>query len=237
MNTVVRRKLDMGARVREFARAHAATEPGYGPFLTRLEQLLTRAEAILARQHQGRVAARGASSKRRELRGTLHAQLIHFLVAVGSFATKTNADVAARFKLPPSNGTNASFLVAVKSLLAAGQEQRDQLVAIGMAPAVLDELSRMVAEFEAASEAARTARRDHIGARLDLDVITAELMEDVKLLDGMTRYRFGKDVEVMGEWDAARALLGQRRNGDVPPVAPTPAPQPTTPVGEVKNAA
>lgn len=244
MNTDVRRKLDMGARVREFTRAHATTEPGYGPFLARLEELLTRAEAILGRQHQGRVAARGASSKRGELRRTLHAQLIHFLVAVGAFATKSNADVAARFKLPPSNGTNASFLVAVKSLLAAGQEQRDQLVQIGMAPTVLDELAKMVGEFEAASEAARTARRDHIGARLDLDVITAELMEDVKLLDGMTRYRFGKDVEVMGEWDAARALLGQRRNGVVSPVTPAPTPQPatpigevTTPVGEVKDAA
>ena len=34
MNIVVRRKLDMAARVREFVRAHAASEPGYAPVLT-----------------------------------------------------------------------------------------------------------------------------------------------------------------------------------------------------------
>ena len=90
----------------------------------------------------------------------------------------------------------------------------------------------MVADFEAATEAAHTARRDHIGARVDLEVIANELTEQVKLLDGITRYRFGKDVEMMAEWKAAKQLLGQARNGEVPS-----APQPTTPAGEVKNAA
>jgi hypothetical protein len=40
-------------------------------------------------------------------------------------------------------------------------------------------------------------------------VITAELTEQVKLLDGITRYRFGKDVEMMAEWRAAKQMLGQ----------------------------
>ena len=228
MNTEVRRKLDLAARVREFVRAHAATEPGYAPALTRFEELLTRAEAIVARQHQGRVAARGASARRRELRRILHAQLVHYLVAVGSVAAKDQADLAARFKLPATNTTNTAFLTSVKALLAAGEGQRDLLVKAGMAPALLEELARMVAEFEAASEAARTARRDHIGARADLEVITTELVEQVKLLDGITRYRFGSDPEVMAEWKAARQVLGQRRNGE----APTPL-QP----GDVKQAA
>ena len=73
MNTEVRRKLDMAARVREFTRAHAATEQGYAPVLTRLEELLARAEGIGARQHQGRVAAKGARARRKELRRMLHA--------------------------------------------------------------------------------------------------------------------------------------------------------------------
>ena len=38
MNTRVRRKLEMAKRVREFTRAHAVSEPGYGPSLTRLEE-------------------------------------------------------------------------------------------------------------------------------------------------------------------------------------------------------
>src|SRR5690349_19460775 len=82
MNTAVRRKLDMAARVREFVRAHAATEPGYTPVVTRLDELLGQAEAILARQHQGIVAARGATAQRGDLRRTIHSQLVHYLVAV-----------------------------------------------------------------------------------------------------------------------------------------------------------
>ena len=232
MNTVVRRKLDMAARVREFVRAHAATEPGYTPVVTRLDELLTRAEAILGRQRQGSVAARGASAQRGELRRTIHAQLVHYLVAVGSLAAKGQADLAARFKLPSTNAPNKAYVTAVKTLLAAGEGQRDLLVKAGLAPTLFEELGKMVADFEAATEAAHTARRDHIGARVDLEVIANELTEQVKLLDGITRYRFGKDVEMMAEWKAAKQLLGQARNGEVPS-----APQPTTPAGEVKNAA
>ena len=85
--------------------------------------------------------------------------------------------------------------------------------------ASLDEINRLVTQFEAASEAARTARCDHIGARADLEVITGQLMDEVNLLDGITRYRFGKDLEVMAEWTAARQVLGQPRNVVTPPVA------------------
>jgi hypothetical protein len=231
----------MVERVREFVRARAATEPAYGPVLPRLEELLTRAGTILARQHDGRVAARVASNHRAELRRKLQLELVHYLVVVGSIASKGQTEVSGLFRLPATNVSNTAFLVAVRSLLAAGRALHDPLVKAGMSETLLDDLGKMVAEFETASEAARTARRDHIGARLELDSITTELTEQVHLLDSITRYRFGVDSDVMGEWKAARVVLGRPRNGAVPP-APEPTtpagePQPTTPVGEVKNAA
>lgn len=232
MNSEVRRRLDMVERVREFVRARAATEPAYSPVLPRLEELLARAGTILARQHDGSVAARSASSHRAELRRRLQLELVHYLVAVGSIASKGQTEVSGLFKLPAGNSTNAAFLVAIRSLLAAGQALHDPLVKAGMSETLLDDLAKMVSDFQAASEAARTARRDHMGARLELDSITTELTEQVHVLDGITRYRFGVDSDVMGEWKAARVVLGRPKNGAVPPV-----PQPTTPVGEVKNAA
>ena len=219
MNTEIRRKLEMAARVREFTRARTATEPGYAPVLTKFEDLLTRAEAIAARQHQGQVDAQGTRARRQELRRQLHFQMLHYLVAVGSVANKDQAELAARFKLPNSNVSNTAFLTSVKALLAAAETQRDALVKEGMAQALLDDITRLVAEFEATSEAQRTARRDHIGARADLDVITTELVEQVKVLDGITRYRFGNDPEVMAEWKAAKQLFGQPRNDGTPPAA------------------
>ena len=234
MNGEVRRKLDRAARVREFVRAHAATEPGFTPVVTRLDELLTRAEAILERQRQGSVAARGANVQRGELRRTLHARLVHYLVAVGSIATKGQADVAEHFKLPSTNSSAKAFVTAVKALLAVGEGQKDLLVKAGLAPTLLEELTKMVDDFEAVSEAARTARRDHIGARVDLDVITAELKEQVRLLDGITRYRFGGDPEMMAEWNAAKQMLRVPVPGLVgAPVTPAPTP----PAGEVEKAA
>ena len=217
MNSMVRRKLDMASRVREFTRAHAGSDPGYPTVLARLDELLPRAEAIAARQHQGRVAARGAQAGRMELRRELHSQLMHYLVAVGSFAAKDQAELSERFKLPDINATNQAFLTSVKALLVAAEGQRDLLAKQGLVLTSLDEIRRMVADFEAAGETARTARRDHIGARADLEVIATELVEQVKVLDGITRYRFGKDPEVMVEWKAARQLLGLPQNGATPP--------------------
>ena len=99
-------------------------------------------------------------------------------------------------------------------------------------PLFVEELTKMVDDFEAMSETARTARRDHIGARVDLEVITAELKEQVRLLDGITRYRFGGDAEMMAEWNAAKQML----RVPIPPVAPV-TPAPTPPAGEVEKAA
>jgi hypothetical protein len=231
MNSEVRRKLEMVDRVLGFIGARTAIEPAYGPALARLQEQLTRARGILTRQHDGRAAARAARAHRVKLRRALQLELTHYLVAIGSIATK-GQEVANRFKLPSPNTTNAAFIVAVSSLLALGEAQRDVLVKAGLSATLLDELARMVSDFEAATVAARDARRDHIEARIELDSITTELTEQVNLLDGITRYRFGFDSDVMSEWKMARVLLGQPRNGAVPP-----APQPTPPVGEVKHAA
>ena len=211
----------MAARVREFARAHVSGAPNYGPTLTKFEELLTRAEAIVARQHEGRVAARVARARRIDLRQVLHSQLVRYLHAVGAVIAGNQTEMSERFKLPSTSANNAVFLTTVKGLLAAGEEQRELLVKEGMAPTLLDDLGRMVSEFETASEAQRTARRDHIGAREDLEVITAELVKEVNVLDGVTRYRFGKDREVMAEWSAARQILGLPQEAATPPAAPT----------------
>jgi len=224
----------MVQRVRGFVIARKDIEPAYGPALARLEELLKRAEAILTRQHDGQAGARRARNHRDELRRKLQLELTRYLAAAGSVAANGQTEVADLFRLPSANVTNAGFLVAVKSLLIAGELQHDMLVQSGMSPTLIDDLRKAVADFEAASQTARDARRDHMEARLELDSITAVLTQQVNLLDGITRYHFGFDSDVMDEWRMARVLKGQRHNGDVlPPVTP----QPTPPAGEVENAA
>ncbi|PYO92706.1 MAG: hypothetical protein DMD62_12360 [Gemmatimonadetes bacterium] len=210
MDIIVRRKLDMATRVRTFSRAHPSTEPTYTTVLGRLEERLTEAEAIATTQHKAQVAAHAARLHRKELRRIVHFQLLKYLVAVGSVAGKARGELAAQFRLPRVTANNQAFLTAVKVLAAAAEQQRDVLVAGGMAPALLEELQQKLAEFETASEEARAWRLSHIGARADLDKIAGELMDQVRVLDGINRWRFAKDPDLMEEWDAARHLPPSR---------------------------
>jgi len=226
MDLIVRRKLEMATRVRTFSRAHPSTEPTYTTVLGRLEERLTEAEAIATTHHEARVAAHAARLHRKELRRIVHFQLLKYLVAVGSVVGKARGEPAggAQFRLPSVSANNQAFLTAVKALAAAAEQQRDVLVAGGMAPALLEELQQKLAEFETASEEARAKRLSHIGARADLEKIAGELMDQVRVLDGINRWRFAKDPEVMAEWDAARHL---------PP--PRPAEQPVQGKGVTPN--
>lgn len=177
MKSLVRRKLEMAARVREFSRAHVKTEPGYGPALARLEERLVKAQAIDARQHEALKAVSAARAWRVELRRVIH----------------------TRLRLPDANLSNTAFITTAKGLIG----------------------DSMVAEFEAAGEAMRTARRDHIRAKEDLEAICIDLMELVKLIGGITGYRFGNDHEVMAEWRAARQIPRRPRILDSGKTTPT----------------
>jgi hypothetical protein len=170
MKSLIRRKLEMAARVREFSRAHVGLEPGYGPALAALEERLTRAQALDARQCEVLKALSVARARRVEFRRVIQ----------------------SRFRLPEAGLSNSAFLNTVKRLIG----------------------DAMVAEFEAFGDAMRTARQDHITAREDLEAICIDLMELVKLIGGITGYRFGSSREVMAEWHAAREIPRRPRSVD-----------------------
>jgi hypothetical protein len=232
MKSLIRRKLEMAARVREFGRAHVGTERGYAPALALLEERLTRAQAIDARQHEGLKGVSGARARRVELRRVIHTQLARYLVALGSLATKDMADVTSRFRIPDASLPNTAFITTVKGLIGVAQQHKDKLVELGMPVTLLDELTTMVADFESAAEAMRTARRDHIGAKEDLEAICIDVMELVKVIGGITSYRFGQDRDVMAEWRAARQIPRQPRAVDRSRATP-----PVTPPSDVRPAA
>ena len=71
-------------------------------------------------------------------------------------------------------------------------------------------------------------------------MITAELLRVVKVLDGITRYRFGMNPEKMAEWKAVRQVLGVSPRGRAAPgVEPGPTLEPgsTSTPGDVAPAA
>jgi hypothetical protein len=206
MTSAVQFVFEMAARALNFCLAYPSTDPGYPIIVTRLQETIARGQAMSARQHNGLAGARGAREQRNELKRSLQQDLVRYLIAVGGVVAKERTDLAAKFRLPRLHVSNQVFLVTVKALLADAESQRDLLVKEGMSPTLFDDLSKSVADLEAASEATRNARRDHIGASADLELIAKDLLELVRVLDGVNRWRFRADPEKKAEWDGVKAM-------------------------------
>ena len=212
MNALLRRRLEMAGRVRDFLRAHKTDAVGEGLGLAKLEELIQRAEALDAQQRAGLVVARSSAKERRELRHALTSKLLLYLRALGGLVESENGELAVQFQFPPANASQQALLTAGRGMLDKATAQKDVLLARGMPPALLDDLAGALGEFEKTIEATRAGRRDHVGASADLQAVAAEIKKHVRALDGMVRYRFGDNAELMGAWRSVRNVLGPFRS-------------------------
>ncbi len=221
------RKLEMAARVRVFSLAHPSEDAGYVKTLAEFEERLARAEMIAGTQVDEEGAETSARSRRNEIRKVVHFTLLRYLVEVGVVAAKDRAELASRFKLPSANASHRGFSSAVRSMLTVATSQKASMVAAGMAPSLLDDLGRMLTEFDLVSNVARTARLGHVTAVAELETIVKKLMKLVRLLDGINRWRFGDHSELLVAWNTAkRATVRSRRA-----VAPSAGDGGVTPAG------
>jgi hypothetical protein len=206
----------MAARVRDFLRAQQTDGVGEGLGLAKLEQLLQRAEVLAGQQQAGFAVTRSASKHRRDLRRALQHKILGYLRVVGRVAAMQKGELANQFPLPPGNASQQALLTAGRSTLEKATAQKDVFVSLGMTQQVLDELAAALGEFEQTLEVSRAGRRDHVGASADLEAIGAEITEQVRLLDGVVKYRFGDDAELMAAWASARNVLGPFKSKNEP---------------------
>ena len=198
----------MAVRARDFLRAHRTDGVPEQAALARLEELVQRAEALVAQQRAGVLASRASTEHRAKVRRALQSKLLRYLTAVGRVAARENADLGAQFRLPRTRGANLAFVAVARGMLEKATAQKELLVGHGMAEQLLDDLARGITEFEQTLEATRTGRRSHVGASADLKAVFSEISEQVRLLDGLVRYRFGDNEELMGAWVSARSVFG-----------------------------
>ena len=116
MNAVLRRRLEMAARVRDFLRAHKTEGAGEEPGLVRLVELLDRAQVLATQQRSGLVEVKSATQQRAEIKRVLETKLLRFLVAAGLVASRENVELAAHFRIPRSVSHQA-FLTAARGMV------------------------------------------------------------------------------------------------------------------------
>jgi hypothetical protein len=219
MNKLVRKKLEMAARVRDFSRRHMSEDPSYAAVLTSYETKLARAESLATQQRAGLITSRSATARRQEMRRTLHENLLPFLVRVGQAVAKKDPGLGQRFEMPTVRHTNLAYRTAARAMFEEASAARERFIANGMTELFLTDLGEALDQYDAAVEDARQARIGHVGARADLEAVTEELMELVALLDGLNRYRFRHNAELSAAWESARNVVAQ------------PQPKPDEPTG------
>ena len=123
------------------------------------------------------------------------------------------AQQRAQFRLE-RGGSDQAFLTAARRMLEKAAAQKELLVKQGMPASLFDDLTAALGEFEKTLEASRAGRRRHVGPTRDLLAVTDQIVGQVRVLDGLVRYRFGDNAELMGAWATARNVIGPIRSKD-----------------------
>ena len=105
-----------------------------------------------------------------------------------------------------------------------------------LAPVTSPYLAFRTAARGMAAEARGTdGRREHVGASAELDTVGDELVQIVRVMDGLNRVRFANDSASLAAWESASNTVGPARSSGIKP-APGPS-EPPSSGGEVKPAA
>ena len=236
MKATARRKLEMGQRALDFSNSHPDSSPGYAAAVTRLKERLARANQVAAQQRDGILQVRAATLRKRELRGMMTKAQLRHLARVAEVAATEAPELAAKFVVRPENDTYLAFRTVARGLVAEAQNRKELLVKYGLADTVFDGLTQALDQFDAAVEEGTQGRRTHIGASAELNALAAEVVQVVKLMDGLNRFRFAKDPESLAAWESASSVVATPRPAE-PKVEPGTPEGPAPAGGEVRPAA
>ena len=206
----------MGARALEWSLAHPDGSPGYAAAVTRLQDRLARADQLASRQRDGILEVRRATARKRDLQRQMKEAHIPHLTKVAQVASAEEPELAEKFALPGRITTYSAFRTAARGLAAEAESRKELLVKHGMSEAVLQHLNQLLNEFDGVMELGAQARAGHVGASIELDNVANEVVQVTKVMDGLNRFRFASDGELLAAWESASNVVATRRPEDRP---------------------
>jgi hypothetical protein len=145
--------------------------------------------------------------RRQGLRRRLHGGLLRHLVTIARDAAGENPALAEMFQLPASNATHKAFQTLARKMLEQGQAQKELFAKHGLADKLLDDLAAAVDEFDASVAETNEGKQGHVLARAELDTVSDEVINLVGMLDGLNRYRFDRDPQLLAAWESAKHVV------------------------------
>ena len=211
MNTRNRRRVEMGTRVLASSTAHPDASPGFVAAVGRLTELLQRSAELDTQQRDGQITVRSATARKRDLRRQMRRAHLEHLSQVARAAADDVPELARKFILNRKATPYLAFRTAARGMQAEALGQKDVLVKHGLTDTVLDDLAKALDEFDQALAQGAEGRRAHVGASAELDSVADEIVQIVRVLDGLNRVRFEHDAELMAAWESASNVFGGPR--------------------------
>ena len=223
----------MGTRVLEFSRQYPDASPSYVAAAARLQERLDRADELARQQNDGRTEVKVATGRKRELRRLMLEAHLDHLENVARIASVEEPELLQKFAFPSDATTYQAFQTAAAGIAAEAESRKELLLKHGLSEDVLSGLKVALDEFQTAVEQGAAGRLARVGATAELNAVSDQVVQTVKMMKGMVRIRFGNQPEILAAWDSASNVIGPFRSTD----SGTP-PSPTPPAGsEIEPAA
>jgi hypothetical protein len=206
--------MEMAARVRNFSHAHPSTDASFASVLGRLEETLGRMEELGGQQVDGVLSKHSSTVRRKAIRRRIQHGLLRHLVTVAQDAAAEKPALTDKFGLPVANASNKAFSTVTRKLLEYGVAEKELLVKHGLSDKLLDDLRAAADDFDASLEETTGGLHDHVLARAELDGLSDEIMLLVGMMDGINRYRFEREPELLVAWDMAKHVVAGPQTGE-----------------------
>lgn len=217
MTREIRVILEMAARVFNWCKVHLDPSERFIALMDRLGFLLTRADALVVQQVNGKAASSKAVRRRKEVVRALRVGPLKHLVRIARTAAARLPGLDKHFSLPRDGASQKVVLAQVRSMVAEVEKEKALFQEYGLSDDVLGSITALLAEYEQALEAGDAGRRAHTGARVDLEEVTDEIMQVIRDLDAMQRLRYRNEPEQLGSWQSARNVPWR---ASAPPATP-----------------
>ncbi len=125
-------------------------------------------------------------------------------------------ELARKFVLPRGTHTYRGFQTAAGGLAAEAESRKELLLKHGLAEEVLSGLQVALDQFEAAAEQGAAGRLTHIGATAELERVSDEAVQIVRVMTGLIRVRFAGQPELLVEWERASNVVAAPKSEQKP---------------------
>lgn len=223
MRAQLRRKLDMGDRVRGFNAVHPSPDPAWVGLAQQLDAACTRASELAELQVTKDGETRTGTANASLLRRRLVSGLLRVVIRAGRTA-EVEPSVQQKFRLQPRLHPWRAFVAEAGAILKAAREHAGSLAPRGATPELIEKAAARLEQYVTTVREAEAAMTARVEAVAEFKQVIRRVSDLVKRLDAYNRDRFVNDPELLAAWASVRSV-GEPSRSNGPAEGEQPAPE------------